>query len=125
MVVAASTSDRQSHKGDSGGCYHVVKLVVARAFEFDFRYLRRENSSSQKTGRRQCHRIVRFQLVACQLPRKKLIEGHVNVERLNHEIAIVIGVRAIVVVFKATTFGKPSNIQPVTSPAFSEMLRLE
>jgi hypothetical protein len=57
--------------------------------------------------------------VAGQLPLDKLSPGHVLVEGADEEIAVVIGVRAIIIPFVAMRFSEAGDVHPASGPAFA------
>ena len=70
-------------------------------------------------------RVVRRQLVAGNLPADELVVRHVLIEGLDQEIAVMIGVRPVVVLLVAVRLGKPGHVHPVPCPALAEVGRVE
>src|SRR5947209_4604302 len=58
---------------------------------------------------------------AGDLPADELVERHILVEGLDDEIAVLIGVRAIVVVLVTAALGEAGQVEPVPAPALAVM----
>ena len=64
-----------------------------------------------------------WDFVTSKLLGDELIIGHVRVDRIDDPIAITPGKRLHFVSFVAVGFSKPRQIQPMSCPALTEMLR--
>ena len=111
---------RRTHRAN-----HVVEFIVACRFEFFLRQLGWEHTGPKKTGRHQRQRILRRNLVACNLPAHKLIVRHIVVERLDDKIAVVIGMVPVGVLLKPKTVSITRNIKPMAPPTLTVMWRIQ
>ena len=125
MIVTPSTPDRQAEERRTGRRRHVIERVVSSPLDFVRRDLSREHARSEEPGRHHRQRIARLELVASELPLHELIVRHVGIERLDHEVAIPIRERPIVVLFESVTLGEASDVQPVTPPTLAVLRRIE
>ena len=125
MIVATGAADGQPKKSHARGVRHVIHFIIPGRLEFLLRQLGRENASPQKTRGAQGQRIVRRNFVSRHLPTNELIERHVPVECLDHEIPVMVSMRTVVVLFKPVTLGKTGHVQPMPRPALAEAGGLE
>ena len=125
VVVAAGAADRQAQHGRAERGGHVVQLVVALFFDLVGRDLRGVRAGRQKPGRHQRQVVVGLELVAGNLPADELIERHVVVESSDHEVAVVIRRRPVVVLLVTVAFGKTGQVEPVAAPALAVMRAVE
>jgi hypothetical protein len=63
--------------------------------------------------------VVRRELIACQLPAYELVVRHIGVERLDQEVAVVVGMRPVVVLLVTVRLGKPRHVHPMPCPALA------
>ena len=99
---------------------HVVELVVALpARPGSSVDLRAACQPRQKPVAISARGFVGLELVAGELPADEPVVGHVVVERLDHEVAIAPGVRAVVVVLEAVGLGVADQVEPVPRPALA------
>ena len=125
MVVTTRAANRQPEERAARRGQHVIQRVVARALDFVRGDLRRENAGTEKAGGHQRERILRLELVARELPARELIERHVGIERLDHEVAVMPGVRPIVIVLEPAALREARDVQPVSSPTFAVARRVQ
>ena len=125
MIVTAGTTKRQPKEGESGVGDHIVQLIVSCRFELRFGDLSRERTGTQKARCHVCERIVGLDFIASDLPADEVIVGQVAVECSNHKVSIMECVLTIIIVFVTGTLGEASHVQPMSSPAFSEVSRSE
>ena len=125
MIVATGAPDGQPKKSHARGIRHVIHFIIPGRLEFLLRQLGGENARPQKTGGAQGQRIVRRNFVSRHLPTNELIERHVPVECLDHEIPVMVSMRTVVVLFKPVTLGKTGHVQPMPRPALAEAGGLE
>ena len=119
MIVAAGAADRQAEHRGADRAEHVVELVVAVLLDLVLGDLRAVDAGGQEAGRRQGQRVVRLELVAGDLPLDERVVRQVLVERLDDEVAIVIGGRPVVVVLEAVALGEAGQVEPVPGPALA------
>ena len=119
MTTSATNGHPQHRRAHRAN--HVVEFIVACRFEFFLRQLGWEHTGPKKTGRHQRQRILRRNLVACNLPAHKLIVRHIVVERLDDKIAVVIGMVPVGVLLKPKTISITRNIQPMAPPPLTIM----
>ena len=125
MIVTACTTDGQTQKRNAGGHDHVVQFVVTSRLKFGFGQLSRKSTGSQKPGGHHRQRVVRGQFIAGQLPLHELVIGNVGVQGPDQEVAIVVRIGSVIVLFIAVRFCKASDIHPVPGPAFAILRRLQ
>src|SRR5206468_867833 len=87
--------------------------------------LRAVNAGGEEAGGHQRLRIVRLVFVAGDLPFHEGIKRYVLVERLDDEIAIMKGVRPVVIMLVAAALSEAGDVEPVPSPAFAVVRVLE
>ena len=125
VFVAAGASDRQCEKGQAGGIDHVVQFIVTGCLEFLLGELGWENARSEEPSSHESKRFARSDFVPRHLPPNELGEWHVLVECLDDKIAVVVGMRSVVVLLKTVALSETGHIQPVTGPALSKMRGME
>ncbi len=125
VFMAAGTAERQAkHRGAERG-HHVVEMVVADEGQRLGSGLAGVRTRDQKTRGRDRLKIVGDQMITRDLHADELVERHILVERPDHEIAIVIGGRAIAVELIAAALGKTGCVEPVPRPALAEVFALQ
>src|SRR5262245_38637528 len=120
--MAASAADRQPQHSLADRRDHIIQMIVADQFARLGGGLTGEGAGDKESGRRRSEKITRLEQVAGYLPACELIVGHILVERLDDEIAIVESVRSILVELVAGAVGKTNYVEPVSCPAFAVAL---
>ena len=64
-------------------------------------------------------RIVRLVLVAGNLPLDERVVRQVLVQGLDHEVAIVVGVRPVVILLEAVALGEARQVEPMPAPSLA------
>jgi hypothetical protein len=103
MVVALGTAHRQPHKDRRRGGRDIVQDFLAALFEIGrvvFVWIQ-----TVQAGGDQCPRITGFQFVAGELLADETIVGKVVVESGDDVVAVLIGVRPVVVCLETIGFG--------------------
>jgi len=72
---AAGTAEGQAQKRGAGNGEHIVEFVVALLFDLVFGDLRGVRSRAEEARRHERQRVLRRELVACDLPAHELIVG--------------------------------------------------
>ena len=124
IVATCATNGHPKHRR-AHRANHVVEFIVACGFEFFLCQLSWKHTGPKKTSCHQRQRILRRNLVACNLPAYKLIVRHIIIERLDDKIAIVIGMVPVGVLLKPKTVSITRKIQPMAPPTLTVMWRIQ
>ena len=125
MVMATRAANGHPEHRRADRVHHVIEFVVARRFKFLLSQLCREHARTEETGGHHREWIVRFNLVAGNLPAHKLVIRHIVVQRLDDKVAVVIGVMPVGVLLEAETVRVTGEVEPVAPPAFAVVRRVE
>ena len=120
VVVAACAAHRGAQHRGEGGREHVIEGIVARLLDLVLGDLRRPHAGGDEPGGRERLVVVGSELIAGELPGHEAVVGHVLVEGLDDEVAVVEGVRPVVVLLVAMALGEARQVEPVPRPAFAE-----
>ena len=115
--MAARASKRDSQESGRGGTEHVVKLIVA----VDHRIGRLvvPGPQPQKCGGDLSGSVGAVDLIARQLLEQKPIVRLIEVEGIDHVVAVSPGVGLVAVALVTVGFGVTDDVEPMPRPALS------
>ena len=125
VIVATCASDGQAQEGDPDSCGHIIEFVVAGRLKLGFGELGGEGPCAEESG---CHPslwVVRLKFITGELPLSELVVGEIVIESADQEVAVVVSVWAIVVLFITEAFREADDIHPVACPAFTVFRSVE
>ena len=124
MRVAARTPNRQSEPHCAGGLcaieagFHTKLFLIRAAFRIGQRL-------PVKGSGQPLHGSRIGQQVPCDLLNRELVEWHVAIDGVDDPVAPPPGVWSRPIFLVAIRVGIPGQVEPVSTPAFSEVRRLQ
>ena len=122
MIVATSTSNRQSQKRLP---HRVDRIFKRQMHEFVAVMIKatsdRQKASAHDSSRILLRRIIGMNEIAGDLFADELVVWQISVERVDHPVSISPGIRNRMIGVLAGGVGITNNIQPMSAPVFAVM----
>ena len=122
VVMAAGATNGQSEHSFTSCRDDVIQLVPLYAVPTLIGYKGTGGNESGQSNRKE---VIWGVFVPRQLPFDELVVGDVLVESLDDGIPVTVCIGAIIVGLISMAFTKSGQIQPMTSPPFTEMIAVE